>query len=161
MNLNIQKKFLLFIKKTNNVFYYFFFFLVLLLSLITYKTFIYQKNYQIKKEFKNIFNQIQKNRIQSINDMKNFLRKNKNIYGTLVGLNLAKFYDSKKKYSYALKTLFEVLEFTEDDNLKNLIKLRISILYIKKNKIILAKKMQSSMNQKNWKKVLNIYDNLY
>lgn len=158
---NIKKSFFLFIKKKNIVYCFLSILLIIIISLAIYKTLLYRAKNQLKTDFLYMLNDIKKNTFHSSKYVKSFLQKNKNIYGIFIGLNLAKLYDSKKKYDFALHVLFDILKFTTDKNLKNLIKLRISILYIKKNNILLAKKMQSSINQTTWKKILHTYQYLY
>ncbi|AEH39959.1 hypothetical protein BCTU_404 [Buchnera aphidicola (Cinara tujafilina)] len=158
---NFKEKFFLYIKKANTIVYFIIFLFIIIVSIMMYKFYVYKKNSQLIESFKNIFNKIKTNKFNSLINMKNFFKKNKNIYGTLIGLNLAKLYDSQKKYPYALKILFNLLTFTKDEILVDLIKLRISILYLKQNKIILAKNMQDSINQEFWKKILNEYQYLY
>ncbi|WP_075432380.1 tetratricopeptide repeat protein [Buchnera aphidicola] len=154
---NIKKSFFLSNIKKNIIYFFLSILLMIIISLTVYKIFIYRQKNQIKTDFLYILNDIKKNKFHSSKYVKSFFQKNKNIYGVFTGLNLAKLYDSKKKYDCALHVLFNILKFIKDNNLKDLIKLRISILYIKNNNISLAKKMQSSINQITWKKILNTY----
>ncbi|VFP88851.1 UPF0070 protein YfgM [Buchnera aphidicola (Cinara piceae)] len=129
------------------------FFLILSLSICTIV--MYKKNKknilnQNIEEFKKIVDNFKKKNLYSFEYKKNFFKKNKNIYGTLIGINLAKQLFIKKKYMESISILKEILLYTQEENLRYLIKLNLVKIYIKQKNFSLALKIINNIHDEYW-----------
>ncbi|VFP79394.1 tetratricopeptide repeat protein [Buchnera aphidicola] len=133
------------------------FFLILSLSICTIvmnkinKKKILNQNIE---EFVKIIDDFQKKEKYSLECKKNFFKKNKNIYGTLIGINLAKQLFFQKKYTESILIFKEILSYTKEENLKNLINLNLVKVYIKQKKFPLALKIINNVYDQSW---INIF----
>ncbi|MBZ2279869.1 MAG: tetratricopeptide repeat protein, partial [Buchnera aphidicola] len=79
-----------------------------------------------------------------------FIIDNKNIYGTLASMFLAKKYVLDNNLEKAIKQLETSLKYTKDEILKNILLLKIVSLEIEQNQNERALNTLKQVNDKNW-----------
>ncbi|QFQ32750.1 tetratricopeptide repeat protein [Buchnera aphidicola (Aphis fabae)] len=115
-----------------------------------------------KNKTKNLKNIKYEEIIKEINAKKNsdfiniekFIIENKNIYGTLVSLSLAKQYILKNNLEKAFIQLKTSLKYTKDENLKNILRLRMSEIKIEQNKDKDAMQIIQEIKDDAWKSIV-------
>ncbi|QCI21304.1 tetratricopeptide repeat protein [Buchnera aphidicola (Hyperomyzus lactucae)] len=129
-----------------NVLFFISLFLVLIVFLFYLQyPFRAQKENLDSSEYKKIIKKINKKNSKNLIEAEHFIIKNQNIYGTLTALYLAKKYTLEGTLNKAFLQLNNSLKYTKEENLKNILKLRMAKI-----------KMQNSEN----KDALNILENI-
>ncbi|QCI16270.1 YfgM family protein, partial [Buchnera aphidicola] len=90
-------------------------------------------------------------------EAENFIIQNENIYGTLTSLCLAKKYILENNFEKALIQLKNSLKYTKEENLKNILLLRITKIEIQNLKNQNAMNILENIKDDNWK---NIVENM-
>ncbi|VFP81675.1 tetratricopeptide repeat protein [Buchnera aphidicola] len=146
-------KYINFFTSYKKYFFSILFFLILSLSICTIVMNKINKRKTLNQnieEFVKIINDFQKKKKYSLECKKIFFKKNKNIYGTLIGINLAKQLFFQKKYTESILIFEEILSYTKEENLRYLIKLNLVKIYIKQKKFTLALKIINNIYDKSW-----------
>ncbi|VAX76923.1 tetratricopeptide repeat protein [Buchnera aphidicola] len=149
--------------KYKKIFFLIFLFFLFVLSICTFL--IQKKNIKINhekiiEEFKNIVDLNEEKNLKITKKEILFFKKNKNIYGILVGMNLAKKYFVQHKYNNSIKILKKILSFNPEENLIYLTKLNLVKIYIKKKDFSLALKVIKHVKDDSWKIVFENYKNI-
>ncbi|AWH90225.1 hypothetical protein DD681_00005 [Buchnera aphidicola (Melanaphis sacchari)] len=108
-------------------------------------------------KYEEIQQKINQKNIKNFNEAEQFILDNKNIYGTLASFSLAKKYILNNNLDKALDQLNNSLKYTKEENLKNILNLRIAKIQIQKKQNKDAIKTLEKINNKNW---ISIVENL-
>lgn len=122
--------------------------------------FIKPKEKELKLEklkYEEVIKKINAKNNQDLKSIENFIIENKNIYGTLSSLFLAKKYILDKNLDKALIQLNNSLKYTKEENLQNILKIRIAKIKIQQNKNQDAMKILEEIKDNSWK---NIVENM-
>lgn len=114
---------------------------------------VYEKNKQ-QIEYEEIKRKINSQESKNLNKVENFIVKNNNIYGTLIAMELAKKYILNNNLDKAFTQLNHCLEYTKENNLKNILQLRMTKIKIQKNEYNQAMNIIKSITDKNWKNIV-------
>ena len=114
---------------------------------------IYKENLEILK-YEEIIKKINVKDSKSLNEAENFIVKNNNIYGTLTALFLAKKYILYDNFDKAFIQLKNSLKYTKEENLKNILKLKIAKIQIQKNQNKEAIDMLDTIKNHNWNNII-------
>ncbi|VFP86306.1 UPF0070 protein YfgM [Buchnera aphidicola (Cinara pseudotaxifoliae)] len=151
-----RNNFIGFLKKYS----YFLFFLVFFSLSIC--TIVMRKNHELNsskkniEEFKDIVDNLKK-KTDLVSHKQNFLKKNRNIYSVLIGVNLSKQLFQKKKYTQAADVLKKILLITQEENLIFYIKLNLVKIYVKKKDFSSALEIINCVNDRVWKPLFQEY----
>lgn len=141
------------------------FFLLFLLFpiciLVINKKLIQEKKMYTIEKFKNVANFLKEKKRNIYKEEKLFFEKNKNIYGSLIGMKVAKKYFIKKKYELSIKTLNQILKNIKEENLICFVKLNLVKIYIQKKDFFSALKIIKSIKNDSWKTIFNNYKFFY
>lgn len=143
------------------------FFIILFLMIFCFfwfKNHINKNSLNIEKKidmkylkYEEIQKKINQKNIKNFNEAEQFILDNKNIYGTLASFSLAKKYILNNNLDKALDQLNNSLKYTKEENLKNILNLRIAKIQIQKKQNKDAIKTLEKINNKNW---ISIVENL-
>ncbi|CAL4325988.1 UPF0070 protein YfgM [Buchnera aphidicola (Protaphis terricola)] len=155
MHINKKK-----IKKTNSKIKIFFIVLSLIFLFI-FSFFIVKiknktKNLNIIK-YEDVIKEINTKKNINFKNAEDFIIKNENIYGTLISLLLAKQYILNNNLDKAFNQLENSLKSTKDENLKNILRLRMSKIKIQQNQTKDAMDIINEIKDDCWK---NIVENI-
>ncbi|AHG59806.1 YfgM family protein [Buchnera aphidicola] len=131
-------------------------FFIVFILFITSGLFYYRYFFPISKtnlqclKYEEIINKINTNQPENWHEAEIFIIKNNNIYGTLTSMFLAKKYISENKLNEAFIQLDNSLKYTKEENLKNILKLRIAKIKIQKKEHNAAMDILKSINNRNW-----------
>lgn len=92
-----------------------------------------------------------------LNKKQNFLIQNNNSDKILNGMFLAKKYILKNDFNKAFTELNNCLKYTEEENLKNILKLRMAKIKIQKNEYEIALNILNTIKTQHW---MNIIENI-
>ncbi|MBK4775514.1 hypothetical protein CRV11_00240 [Candidatus Pantoea edessiphila] len=87
---------------------------------------------------------------QSLKDINTFISKNINVYGSMAGMVLAKYYVIHNQLEKAVSALQTSLKSTDDNDLKSIINIRLARIQIEQNKFDEAIKTLSYINDDSW-----------
>jgi len=107
-----------------------------------------------KNTYEEIINEIDAKKNSNFLNIEKFIIENKNIYGTLVSLSLAKEYILKNNLEKAFIQLETSLKYTKDENLKNILKFRMSKIKIQQNKNKDAMHIIQTIKDHSWRNVV-------
>ncbi|PPI88923.1 hypothetical protein CRV09_01320 [Candidatus Pantoea edessiphila] len=123
------------------------FFISILMLIVSGWLYLYQnynesniKNKHLFEQYQKIINLIQFNKPktflskESLKNINTFINTNKNIYGVMVGILLAKYYINNNNLDKAFLLLKTSLKYTKDPNLISLINLRLARIQIEQHK---------------------------
>ncbi|QIQ42155.1 MAG: tetratricopeptide repeat protein [Buchnera aphidicola (Microlophium carnosum)] len=129
----------------------------LVISLIlfywNYPSAIYKKNLESLK-YEDMIKKINKKNFKNLDKAENFVVQNKNIYGTLTALYLAKKYVLSNNLDKAFIQLKNSLEYTKEENLKNILKVNMAKIQIQKNKNKEAIDILKTIQNHNWDNII-------
>ncbi|CAL4326653.1 YfgM family protein [Buchnera aphidicola] len=108
-------------------------------------------------KYEEIIQEINKNTLKNLNSAENFIIKNQNTYGTFTAMILAKKYILKDNFERAIIQLNNSLKYTKEENLKNILKIRIAKIKIQKKEYTQALDILQTIKNQNWS---NIIENL-
>lgn len=108
-------------------------------------------------KYEEIIKKINANKKEDLSSIEKFIVENKNIYGTLSSLSLAKKYILDNNLDKAFIQLDNSLKYTKEENLKNILKLRIAKIKIQQNKNQDAMKILEDIKDSSW---TNIIENM-
>ncbi|QCI25217.1 tetratricopeptide repeat protein [Buchnera aphidicola (Rhopalosiphum padi)] len=108
-------------------------------------------------KYEEIIKKINANKKEDLSSVEKFIVENKNIYGTLSSLSLAKKYILDNNLDKAFIQLDNSLKYTKEENLKNILKLRIAKIKIQQNKNQDAMKILEDIKDSSW---TNIIENM-
>ncbi|WP_295163995.1 tetratricopeptide repeat protein [uncultured Buchnera sp.] len=147
MHLNSTKKKSILNKKT----YLIVFILVFSILFIFWFSKGQEKKSKLKElKYEEIIKKINANKKQDLSSVEKFIVENKNIYGTLSSLFLAKKYILDNNLDKAFIQLNNSLKYTKEENLKNILKLRIAKIKIQQNKNQDAMKILEDIKDSTW-----------
>ncbi|WAI11779.1 MAG: tetratricopeptide repeat protein [Buchnera aphidicola (Macrosiphum albifrons)] len=131
------------------------FFLIMSLILFYWKyPFVINKKSSEFLKYEEITKKINKKNVKNLHEVENFIIKNNNIYGTLTALSLAKKYVLYKNFDKAYIQLKNSLQYTTEENLKNILKLNMAKIQIQKNKNKEAIDILETINNHNWDNII-------
>ncbi|CAL4325995.1 YfgM family protein [Buchnera aphidicola] len=146
------------IKKIKKIKFLILFFVVITTFFIYFFTIQKKQKLNFKKiQYEEIIKKINAKKNQNLNKIENYILEKKNIYGTLISLFLAKKYISDNKLDKAVIQLNNGLKYVKEENIKNMIKLRIAKIKIQEKKHEEAIKILKEIKDNNWK---NIVENM-
>ncbi|WP_159989586.1 YfgM family protein [Pantoea sp. SoEX] len=90
----------------------------------------------------------------SLKDINNFINKNTNVYGSMAGMLLAKYYVNNNQLDKATSTLRTSLKYNSDINFKSLIMLRLARIQIEQNKLDEAIKTLDNITDDSWTSII-------
>ncbi|QCI20139.1 MAG: tetratricopeptide repeat protein [Buchnera aphidicola (Brevicoryne brassicae)] len=133
-------------------------FLILSIFLLFKKDFnaSYQTNKKTLK-YNEIKEKIKFEKFENLNKNKNIILKKNNFYETFNSMFLAKKLILNNDLDKAFIELSNCLKYTNEENLKNILKLRMVKIKIQKNEYELALNILKTMKNKNW---INIIENI-
>ncbi|PPI86681.1 YfgM family protein [Candidatus Pantoea edessiphila] len=159
--LNIIKEFIY--KKKKILMISIIFFISMCMFIISGWLFVYQKSNEnvittkdLLEQYQRIISSLQVNQSKnflselSLKEIDNFIYNNKNVYGSMVGMILAKHYIIHNKFDKAILSLKTILKFTKDINLQSLINLRLARIQIEQNKFDEALKTLDCIKDDSW-----------
>ncbi|QCI19111.1 YfgM family protein [Buchnera aphidicola] len=131
------------------------FFIIFFFTLILFIFFLIKKpKNNIKNlnqtEYYEIVQEINAKKNLDYKNVENFIIDNKNIYGTLVSLLLSKQYILKNELEKAFVQLDNSLKYTEEENLKNILRLRMSKIKIEQKKYKDAIEIIEKIKDNSW-----------
>nr|WP_186821884.1 tetratricopeptide repeat protein [Buchnera aphidicola] len=107
--------------------------------------------------YEEIIKKINAKKNQDLSTIEKFIIENKNIYGTLSSLFLAKEYILDNNLDKAFIQLNNSLKYTKEENLKNILKLRMARIKIQQNKNQDAMKILEKIKDDSW---ISIVENI-
>lgn len=142
------------------------FFLILLFFFVILIIFFCGKNYLNKeKHISFYYKEVEISNMSNKNiqdNLKDFLVSNKNIYGLLASLELAKFYVAKNQLDDALKILNMSKKYSVDSNFFNLITFKIAQIQFQKNYMKKAINTIDGILDDSWNSLKNnLKDDIY
>ncbi|AYN24499.1 YfgM family protein [Buchnera aphidicola] len=154
MHLNKMKKLTILNKKT--------YLMIFLLVFLIFFVVLFKKPKEKKinsQEFRyeEIIKKINAKKNQDLSTIEKFIIENKNIYGTLSSLFLAKEYILDNNLDKAFIQLNNSLKYTKEENLKNILKLRMARIKIQQNKNQDAMKILEKIKDDSW---ISIVENI-
>ncbi|QCI21870.1 tetratricopeptide repeat protein [Buchnera aphidicola (Hyadaphis tataricae)] len=105
-------------------------------------------------KYETIIEQISLEKPESLKQAESFIVNNRNIYGTLTSMFLAKTYITHNDFNAALIQLNNSLKYTEEENLKNILKIKIATINMQINQYDTAIKMIETLSKKGWKNII-------
>lgn len=135
------------------------FLIIFFLVFFSFSIFFFIKKEEKKIEFKKIkyeeiIEKINAKKNDQLNDVENFIIENKNIYGTLSSLFLAKKYIINNNLDKALIQLNNSLKYTKEENLKNLLRIRIAKIKIQQKKGKNAMEILNEIKDDSWTSII-------
>lgn len=139
------------------------FFLITIFSMLIFIIKPKNKLKNIKKiQYEEIIKEINAKKNPNFLNIEKFIIENRNIYGTLTSFILAKQYILRNNLEKAFIQLKNSLEYTKEENLKNILRLRMSKIKIQQNKNKDAMKIIEEIKDDSWKSVVeNIKGDIY
>nr|WP_053940553.1 tetratricopeptide repeat protein [Buchnera aphidicola] len=131
MQSNLIKKSKNFKKKIFLIIFFFILVFFMFFSIIKSKK---QKKSLNQPTYEEIIEEINANTNENFFNAEKFIIDNKNVYGTLISLSLAKKYILKNHLEKAFIQLKNSLKYTTEENLKNILRLRMSKIKMQQNK---------------------------
>ncbi|WP_348769439.1 YfgM family protein [Buchnera aphidicola] len=110
-----------------------------------------------KNNYQEILKEIHARKNLDFKKIEKFIIENKNIYGTLISLSLSKQYILKNNLEKAFIQLENSLKYTKEENLKNILRLRMSQIKIQQNQNKDAMKIIEEIKDDSW---TNIVENI-
>jgi predicted negative regulator of RcsB-dependent stress response len=105
-------------------------------------------------KYETIIEEISLEKPESLKKAEIFIVNNRNIYGTLTSIFLAKKYIAHNDFNAALIQLNNSLQYTEEENLKNILKIKIAAINMQINQYDTAIKMIETLSKKGWKNII-------
>ncbi|ANZ22777.1 hypothetical protein ATN01_03030 [Buchnera aphidicola (Diuraphis noxia)] len=132
--------------------------LIIIFFFVFSKNFInsYKKNTTLIKDDE-IEKKINSQKSENSNQKEVFYLKKNNLKDTLRGMVLAKKYILNNNLEKSFEILKNCLKNTEEENLKNILKIKMTKIKIQKNEYKIAIKILESIKNKNW---INIVENI-
>ncbi|QFQ31862.1 YfgM family protein [Buchnera aphidicola] len=131
----------------------FFFILVFFIFFLIIKPINQTKNVN-KNTYEKIIKEINANKNANFFNAEKFIIENKNVYGTLISLSLSKKYILKNHLEEAFIQLKTSLKYTNEENLKNILRLRMSKIKIQQNKNKDAMQIIQEIQDDSWKSIV-------
>lgn len=145
-------------KKTKKIIFLVLFFVVMTIFFIYFSTSKKKQNLNLKEiKYDEIIKKINAKKDNNLNDIENLILEKKNIYGTLISLFLSKKYVLDNKLDKAFIQLNNSLKYTKEENIKNIIMIRIAKIKMQQKRYQEAMKILKKIKDKNWK---NITENM-
>ncbi|QCI17973.1 tetratricopeptide repeat protein [Buchnera aphidicola (Acyrthosiphon lactucae)] len=141
------------LKKSIIFFILFLLFILCIFFYWKYPSVIYKKNLESLK-YAEIIKKINQKNTKNFNEVENFIIQNNNIYGTLAALSLAKKYVLYNNLDKAFIQLKNSLKYTQEENLKNFLKLNMAKIQIQKNKNNEALNILLTIKNYNWNNMI-------
>ncbi|QCI17398.1 tetratricopeptide repeat protein [Buchnera aphidicola (Aphis helianthi)] len=141
-------------KKVFLIIFFLVFIFIILFFVIKPKNTIKSLN---KPKYEEIIKEINAKKNLNFINIEKFIIDNKNIYGTLISLSLAKQYILKNNLEKAFIQLKTSLEYTKEENLKNILRIRMAKIKIEQNKEKDAIEIIQEIKDDSWK---NIVENI-
>ncbi|QNS01759.1 MAG: tetratricopeptide repeat protein [Buchnera aphidicola (Pentalonia nigronervosa)] len=104
--------------------------------------------------YEKVIQELDIKKIETLNNAKNFIMHNNNIYGILTAMFLAKIYISSNDLNNAFLQLNNVLHYSENEELKNIIKLRMVKIKLQKHENQDAIDILNSIKDINWNHII-------
>ncbi|QCI20723.1 tetratricopeptide repeat protein [Buchnera aphidicola (Brachycaudus cardui)] len=105
-------------------------------------------------QYENIIKEININKPTNLNKAETFIIQNKNIYGTLTAMFLAKKYVLKNDFQKAIIQLNNSLKYTKEENLRNILKIRITKITIQQKEYKKSINILKTINDHNWSNII-------
>jgi predicted negative regulator of RcsB-dependent stress response len=140
--------------KKNIIFFILIFFICISLMFYWQYPFIVHKTNLNSSEYKEITKKISTKNFKYLVEAEYFVIKNQNIYGTLTALNLAKKYVLNNHLDKALIQLKNSMRYTKEENLRNILKLRIAKIKIQNSENQDALNILESIKNHNWDNII-------
>ncbi|CAL4325842.1 UPF0070 protein YfgM [Buchnera aphidicola (Eriosoma lanigerum)] len=112
------------------------------------------KNNIIINNYENFIMKNHENNSTYTNEINKFIIENKNIYGILLALRLAKIYVDSNNLNSAIKILQFCLPYTLDSNLYTIIQLRISRIQLEQHDINHARATLYTIKDDSWRNMI-------
>lgn len=110
-----------------------------------------------KAKYEEIIREINAKKNGDFLNIEKFIIENENIYGTLASLSLAKQYVLKNNLEKAFIQLETSLKYTKEENLKNILRIRMAKIRIQQNKYKDAMQIIQEIKDDSWR---NIAENI-
>lgn len=131
------------------------FFLFLIFLFIFQKFMFQEKKINIPSlKYEEIIQKIDVKKPNQLKKIQKFIINNKNIYGVLASMHLSKKYIIFHDLENALITLKNGMKYITDNNLKNILKIRIAQIKIQKNENQDAIDLLNTITNKNWENII-------
>ena len=142
-------------KKTKKIYLIIFLLIVLIVFVFSFVTFNKKEQLSSKElKYEQIIKKINAKENQDLTDIEEFIIENKNIYGTLSSLYLAKKYVLNDKLDKAFIQLNNSLEYTKEENLRNILKIRMAKIKIQQKKHSEAMNILNEIKDENWTSIV-------
>lgn len=132
----------------------------MLLFCITFSLLFWKYKSEIKEnnddylKYEKIIKEINFQKPKNLYKAEVFIIKNKNIYGTLTSMFLSKKYVLNKNFNKAFIQLQNALEYTHEENLKNILKIRMVKIKIQQKEYEEANNILKNIKDKNWESII-------
>ncbi|MCU4137202.1 tetratricopeptide repeat protein [Buchnera aphidicola (Sitobion miscanthi)] len=140
-------------KKNIILFVLFIFFISLILFFWQHTFKVQDKNLNTLK-YEKIIKKINIKNPENLKKIEKFIIQNNNIFGTLTALSLAKKYVLYNDLDKAFIQLNNSLKYTQDENLKNILKLNMAKIQIQKHKNKEAMNILKTIHNHNWDNII-------
>lgn len=140
--------------KKNVVFFFIFALLFSFFLVFWNNSFFIDKKKLNSLEYELIIKKINSKNSEKLPEIEKFIIKNENIYGTLTAMFLAKKYVFLNDLDRAFVQLKNSLKYTKDENLKNILKLRMTKIKMQKSQSQEAINILKTIKNKNWENII-------